>query len=100
MVGQLWAFGCFAQDETSASAGVSAATESEAAARPMTMVLVMGNTPSLERCDRLMRRRHKQTPIPAGVLSPKRTQGGCVAPRFAAASIAAVGLKAKVAKGA
>jgi hypothetical protein len=42
MVGQLSAFGCFAQDETSASAGVRAARESEAAARPMTMVLVIG----------------------------------------------------------
>jgi hypothetical protein len=48
IVGQLSAFGCFAQDETSASAGVSAARESEAAARPMTMVLVMGDSPSLE----------------------------------------------------
>jgi hypothetical protein len=42
----------------------------------------------------------KQTPIPAGLLPRKRTQGRCVAPRFAAAPIAAEGLMPNGVKGA
>src|SRR5262245_45431678 len=96
IVGQESAFGCFAQDETLASAGVSAAREreSEAAARPMTMVLVKGDSPSLEQW-----RSRYASPIaskrpfrPVFCHASARSED-VSRTRFAAAPIAADGLK-------